>query len=494
MIIWIIGINLLLKFWLIWFTANPSDVAFYAATGWILNEGLLPYQLFEINNPNPPIIIELVQSHPNGPFNYLFYGLIYYLLGDSIPAIKLPMLIGEIIVAVYLFQIGCLFFSKERSFWMALIYSCFIPCYYPALIVGCDEIITSAFVMMGFYYFLTHRPVISGFWMSLGISYKFYPVFLVIPFLFYAQKNGRVKEFIIFLLILLITYFAVSFPYLLLIPDTFMKYNFGQVNRLVTISYGYYIQDSWFYRSFFTLSFLGFAFTPHLIFEISMVGGFMLWDLIQCQKKKKYSIRELCIACFYYIAIIPIISLSYNYRYFQWVLPFALLCLFPTISSKYFTAITRKNDSPFVLLSKMNFEKKIIIFLFLNLILNLIVFIVHFIQQRSPIPIALIFGTSFFNEYLWTFTLVYGIFLGFVLLFFYDEKQLLGLCLFGYLQGMVGILIYLAFESRLNGGEYHYFYVWCSIIVLIISLIQFYVSLHYTNANSKISQNTEVKA
>ena len=178
----LILLNLILKLPFLFVDVFPSDVTFYASTGWLLLNRVLPYSSFSRDN-----IIPLYQYwnsiHPNGPFNYLYYSGIVLAFGDSVPAIKFTWLIADIVIAIYLVRLGRFWMVPQKAIWLGILYTVCIPCYYPGILVGCDELITSAFVIMALYYFYAHRPVLAGFWLSLGFAYKLYPLFLFPPIL-----------------------------------------------------------------------------------------------------------------------------------------------------------------------------------------------------------------------------------------------------------------------------------------------------------------------
>jgi glycosyl transferase family 87 len=462
-IIFLIFINILLKLAFLFLDVNPSDVQFYRYTGWFLFETALPYQSF---NPDNFSLFEIYLNslHPNGPLNYLFYAVIEAVFGYSVFAIKLPWLISEIIITVYIFKIGNLISSQQKAFLMALVYTLFIPCYYPGILLGCDELITGAFAITALYYFLVKRPMISGLLLSLGIAYKMYPVFFLLPMLIYSKNNGQLKEFIKLCVVAAVTYLVLIFPYLLISPDEFIQYNFSQVNRLITISYGYYVQDSWFYQPILEWDFF-ISITPHLIFELLVVGGYFVWDFYKSTKTKKYTVKNLFRSLTYYTTMLPVISLSYNYRYFQWILPLILLYSIIDFRFNNLSESEEINQN-----TKNQYFTRLKYFMVFSFICMGIISIVFIAQSQNLSKESVPFGIYLYNNYLWSFFLVFSIALLFQWIMFRKNSTLVHLQLFGYLQGLTGVFLYYSYEGR----NYHHR---LEIPFLILSLIPFFMSI-----------------
>jgi hypothetical protein len=476
-------LNCILKIGFIFTNALPSDVGFYAATGWLLNHGFLPYQSFDNNNFDTVVLLNRV--HPNGPLNYLFYGILESLFGTSDIVIKLPWLIAEIFIAIYLYKLGMMLMTHQKAFWMSIIYTLFFPSYYLAIFLGCDEIITGAFALMGIYYFLNHRSSLAGLFLGLGISYKYYPLFFFLPMWIYSVRNKQLKELVISLFISLGTYLIISLPYLILIPTDFFVYNFGLVNRFITVSIGYYFQNSWFYSALFIIPGINLSIDPHLIFAIALVGFFFLWDWFGRLKRtptRPYDVSSFLGSSIYYVAILPIISISFNYRYLLWLFPLMLIYFFPK-----FNLNINKIEHNVILqssLSRLPFEKKLWIWVILSLICNYLIIIINLIQNSINLLNPMLFGTADFNGYIWTGIIILSLNFIFLFLTFRLDFQFLIMYLFACFQAIGGFLIYISFELR-GTDPSEYTFLAGSLFFLVLS----YVLLAFLMRNIKINKN-----
>ena len=460
----ILGLNILLKMLFLFLNTIPSDVVFYESTGWFLLHDVLPYQSFDPSSRY--FQITWSADHPNGPLNYLFYAAIIALLGNSVIAIKLPWLIAEIIISIYIYKIGLLISTQKKALIAMLFYTLCMPSYYTGILTGCDELITGAFAIMALYYFLTKKELLAGVLLALGISYKLYPIFFLPAIMLYAKKNGEFAAFLRLCVMVLLTYVIVALPYLLICPEEFIEYNFGQVNRLITISYGHYIQYSWFYQPIFTVG--GFlSITPHLLFEALIMGGFFLRDLTHLQPNKKYSTTELFRACTYYVAMLPIISLSYNYRYLQWVLPLLVLYLLPKFQ---FYSFQNKNQRDRAAASQ--YFRKIGALIVFSICCTLLIFGVNIYQYHTNSPKLNPFGVLAYFNYASTFFIIFTGYLLVSLALFWKNSWIRQLSIFTYLQGVAGLALYYSFDGRNYYMAHEYPFLILSLICLGLSYFQ----------------------
>jgi uncharacterized membrane protein len=460
--LWVlIVLNLLLKLPFLFIDVNPSDVYFYYTTGWFHLNDVLPYSSFELTNLSH-FLIYMNSVHPNGAFNYLYYAAIVYLFGDSIFSIKFTWLIAEIIISIYIYKIALLFTTIQKASIAGLLYTICIPSYYPGILVGCDELITSAFAIMGIYYFFCRRPMLAGFLLSLGFAYKMYPLFLFPPIFMYAFANRRRKEFFIVLISFIITYGTIIFPYLILDPESFIYWTFGQSSRLISISYGEYFSDSWFYSPFITISVVNILISPYFLLQIGIMGGYFLYDLNNWRKTGLYQEFSFFKAATFYIAILPVVSMSYNYRYFQWLLPMLLLYLVLDRNIRFNTnnRIQVQDSNPNMLLVKIGLRSMI-----LNYIITIIALIQLYNENYSWFPL----GIHRYNNYIISFAIVFSYFLLEMWRNFRDSPFIQYYNFVGFFQGLTGLTLYFSFAGRAFHNQFEIPFLYISIITLCIS-------------------------
>jgi hypothetical protein len=453
---------------------NPSDVLFYTSTGWFFSNNILPYSSFtDVSIIN--IYSYWNSVHPNGPLNYLIYWLILKLLGDSVFAIKSPWLVAEIVISVYLFKIAQMYVVQTKAFAAALIYTLCAPCYYPGLIVGCDELITSALALMGIYFVLNRRSGLAGLCLSLGFAYKLYPIFFFPAIFIYFQNRKCWKELGITIFIFLLTYTTVAFIYWITEPAAYLYWNLSQGNRLITISYGYYIQDSWFYRPFVTIFNGGIRITPHFLLELAATFGFIIWDFHQTKKKGYYSEKDLFRSCSYFMVILPLVTLSYNYRYLQWLLPPLILWI---VTNNRFQILS---DPVIQSISKNRINKGLKMIIFISLFFNYAIVYIYFVQIRLNAYFWNLLGIRAYNNYIFTFLLVFITLFIIIRLFFHSERSIQSLNTITFLQGLSGIFIYYSYQGRQYEQNIEYPFLILFFLVYSISLWCLYKELFRKN-------------
>lgn len=141
------------------------------------------------------------------PLIYWYFGLLNLFFGSIYWLFKLPYLIFDLSVGVLLFK---LFDSKKALLAFGL--WIFNPInLYATYMVGQFDIIPTSFTVLSVYLIYKKRLNWAAIALGIGIAFKLYPIFLVIPFILLADRiSTRVKLVILTAL----PYIISVFPYL----------------------------------------------------------------------------------------------------------------------------------------------------------------------------------------------------------------------------------------------------------------------------------------
>lgn len=408
LLIFIVVINIAIKLPLIFLLSEYGDTFFYRNTGQFLLLGYVPFKDFDLNSSDR--FIYILSNHPNGPFNYFFYSGIILLIGESDFSIKLPIFISEILACVCIYKIGILIKNKKFGFYSSLIYGMCPISFFPMMVFITDEIISSLFVLLSIYFLFSDKIFPSAIFLSVAFSYKYYSVFLLIPVYIYLIKNKGFKEFVKYLILFLITFIIISLPYLIICPFEFLNYNLYQVSRFTTVSFGVHLSESFLYVPLIQIDLLEIK-----VINFIQVGVIIVSFYYFLKKSENFSKLDFMAVCAFYTCILPIISLSNNFRYFIWFTPFLSFLIVNQKESStekrlsnvalfiyiiflvtfsyiliYFNFIDVYQYSPFYLTDYDNFFS---IFLFLN-ICWLVSFLIYFHNNFLNLSIVLSFNLN----------------------------------------------------------------------------------------------------
>src|SRR6267143_4356371 len=140
-------------------------------------------------------------------------------------ALKIPVVISDIITTLYLFRVLSIIASKDKAVKLSTLYALNPIVIFLSAIHGTNDPIAIMFTVMAFYYFIRHKPssdsinekdlVKSALFLGLGIATKFYPLFLVPIFL--IALTGRTNR-LLYLGLSLVPIVATSLPFILWDP------------------------------------------------------------------------------------------------------------------------------------------------------------------------------------------------------------------------------------------------------------------------------------
>ena len=160
----------------------------------------------------------------HGLFNYIFSNLIgmtfinQFLIEDStilgnilfnfhLILLKFPYLIFDLIAGIYLVKI---FNDPKQRFFIAVLWIFNPVNLYVTYAMGQFDLIPTTLTIISLYYALRKRLFLAAFLLGIGIAFKIYPLFLLIP-LIYLGRNAIAKVGIFMLGIL--PYFISTLPY-----------------------------------------------------------------------------------------------------------------------------------------------------------------------------------------------------------------------------------------------------------------------------------------
>lgn len=195
---WIIlCFGILLRLFLAFSTFHPDLLAFYlggkmVGEGNILNLYDLSFEMATFNYP---------------PLIYWFFGLFNLLTGGNFYLLKLPYLIFDLSLGLILMK---LVEPKNKVFvfglWM------FNPInLYATYMMGQFDIIPTFFTVLSVYLVAKNRLQLSALALGLGIAFKLYPIFLLIPLIILGKTIG--EKFKLGILAIL-PYLLTTAPYL----------------------------------------------------------------------------------------------------------------------------------------------------------------------------------------------------------------------------------------------------------------------------------------
>ena len=190
---------------------------------------------FLFNGINPyETDVEFFYKYPP-LFHYLinFFGL----LSDfSYAGPKIMVISFDIFNIIVIYKIGIVLKGKTLGRNVALLYS-MNPLIIVQVIHDVNEFVTLFFTLLCIYFLVLEKYSLSSFFLALGIAFKIYPVFLLIPIILFLYKNTsdikfRMKKIFLYLIIIVITLVFVSLPFLILSPNIFLEKILIHTSRL----------------------------------------------------------------------------------------------------------------------------------------------------------------------------------------------------------------------------------------------------------------------
>jgi len=242
---------------------------------------------------------------------------------------KLMVLSFDILNIIVIYKLGIALKGKTLGENVALLYSL-----NPLIILqnfhDVNEFITLFFTLLCIYFLLTERYAISAIFLSLGIAFKIYPIFLLIPITLYLYKNAqdiklRFRRLALYFSIVFLTMVIISLPFLVVSPGSFIQKFLIHTSRL---NRGDSLTDR-------LPELLIMYETAFEIFNISISYQFILQAIILILVfsipfflKKEFNIYDLFLIWIFIALLLPLINYQIQLKYTNLIaFPFLLLIM-----------------------------------------------------------------------------------------------------------------------------------------------------------------------
>ncbi|MGQ4872930.1 MAG: hypothetical protein ACP6IY_02540 [Promethearchaeia archaeon] len=387
-------------------------------------------------------------GHTYPPLFYYFPYFLYF-AGGTYLTMKLTWFAFDFLSYYYIYKIGNNLFISELK--RNLLNYLYLLCPYVFILTamrGLGETITLFFILSSFYYFIREKFFYFSIFLSLGILYGLFPIFMIIPYFLYLInfKKNLLKGILTFFPVFILSFIIISLPF-------FITYREDYINDLLLIIFrkDYSIG---FHKIFpdldlFNISLGEFELIVSLfnIIQIIIIISSLLLFII---KYKIKSTRDLISCIVYFFILVPILVQSFHFRLLFWLIPFLIIFLLYQQNIELNPDLIRK--------FKQNFKVQIFGFLILNLSI-LIIFIILLLNNPE-------FGFSRISFYI--ILLIYCLIWGFFLIPLNLTKFLI-LQIF-----ILFYCFYLYFFIFFGGNEPYslfFFFLYCIITILVLKYI-----------------------
>ncbi len=286
------------------FFRHPTDVPTWKFLGEItfnLRLNPLPYTsfygscwLFTILASFPPyLIVSLFKASD------LFLNLL----------LKLPMIIGDLIVGVLLFKL-----TKSKLITALWLFNPFVI--FISAIQGQFDVLPTLFVLLSVYFLFEKKNLASAVSLAVGIGYKIFPVLLLPFFIIFSLKSNGRKATMIYVIVLVAAVAVLFAPFFL--PQNF-KYLFEGVSGLSQRSMSY-VGSSVSYIEYLTLNL---NLLSNYNFLYVFVPLYLVLVFLSVKFVKDFNTLNLSI-----IVVLLLLYVTYNTMHPQfllWVIPFLLI-------------------------------------------------------------------------------------------------------------------------------------------------------------------------
>ncbi len=284
------------------FVVLLSDSRLWIEASTLLVNGINPY---ETN-------VDFFYKYP--PLFYYVLNLFGILTNFSYFGPKLMIFCFDVFNIIIIYKIGAVLKNRVLGLNAALFYA-LNPIIILQFYHDVNEFVTLCFTLLAVYFLITEKLVFSSISLALGIGFKLYPTFFLIPITIYLYKNlqtKKIKSIFKYYSIILISIILISLPFLLLSPVNFLQRLFIHTSRInlggsiteqipellilfdpaveifgITFSYQFFIQAGVMLFIFFFFFFTKKEFNTHDLFTVMVIITLIL-PLINYQIQLKY--------------------------------------------------------------------------------------------------------------------------------------------------------------------------------------------------------------
>jgi hypothetical protein len=409
------------------------DIFYYIEASSLLPNGINPYEtLNDFYYKYPPL------------FYYIstFFGVItdFSYLGP-----KIMIFFFEILNIWIIYKIGIKLKNKNFGCNIALYYA-FNPIIILQFYRDVNEFVTLFFTLLAVYWLIMEKYNLSAISLSLGIGFKLYPIFFLIPITIFFYKNLEKNKIWVILKyygVALITMLFLSLPFIFLSYDAFFDKLFIHMSRR---NIGGSIVDLFPELLILfnpAIEVLGITFSYQFFIQISVLA---LIFIVFFLTKKNFGIYDVFVSFVIISFTLSLLSYQIQFKYFN-------LMAFP-----FLLFILKYN------LDK-NLEHRDYIFFLINLILTL-QFLFYFIIIYPPLSnLFQIYAVGTEGNYNMTY------FIGFVLYLMIDYKDFKKGGYQVHLLIVIPIILYDFFDNRLSAI--------IAVIIIMVSIVYIYFRYEY---------------
>lgn len=196
----------------IMFPYIPHDFYAYVGPGKCLAEGKFPRwdcaSWYADKTEEPSIY---------GPLFSALMMVVYLVFGEyDILMFKLVVVIFDVINVLIIYLIGLKFFSKKKSFYIALLYCFSFIVLYNSAILGNDEVIVTTFILSSIYFLMNKKLKLSAIFWCISIMLKNIGIIIFPAMCYYVYRKIGIKKSFMYFLFNIIFFFIISLPFILI--------------------------------------------------------------------------------------------------------------------------------------------------------------------------------------------------------------------------------------------------------------------------------------
>jgi hypothetical protein len=307
---------------------SKVTLGYMLATAWVVSIALSPFFRHPSDVPTWKFLGEITFNLRINPLPYTsFYGSCWlftilssfptYLIVSLFKAsdlflnliLKVPIIIGDLIVGVVLFK-----FTKSKlvtALWLLNPFVIFV-----SAIQGQFDVLPTLFVLLATYFLLQRKNLASAVSLAIGIGFKIFPVFLLPFFIIFSLKNCGRKATLKYVIVLAAVVAVLFAPFFL--PQNF-KYLYEGLSDLPQRSVAY-VGSSVSYIEYLTLHL-------HLFSNYNFLYVFIPLYLALLFVSRKF-VKDFNTLNLSIIVVLLLLFVTYNTmhpQFLMWILPFLFI-------------------------------------------------------------------------------------------------------------------------------------------------------------------------